>query len=141
MLRQEEVGMTELKFSVPALAPSGNHYVKHAGGRHYRSQPAIRWDSTVAAFVQGRFVMADYYHIEIDFTVKDKKRKDIDNLTKCSLDALCHCGAIGDDSRVMVLILRKHFGAEERTDFTIRDMGLTEDNPNSFQQEVFAVEF
>lgn len=104
---------------IPGLPPSVNHYVRHAGGRHYRIAEARRWDETVAAVAAGKRLPIGRYRVDVFFHLRKGQRGDIDNFSKATLDALVRCGVIASDAKVDELYLRKFssdpFSAESRT--------------------------
>lgn len=72
-------------------------------GRAYRQQVALvvrEQEKSVAPLV-GRLA------VEIDLYPPDRRRRDIDNLSKALLDGLTHAGVWLDDSLIDVLTLRR----------------------------------
>lgn len=94
---------------VLAWPPSINHYWRRAGrvihisseGRRYRGLVADacraqRWQPRT-----GRLA------VEIEAHPPDRRRRDLDNLTKATLDALAHAGAFEDDEQIDWLLIRR----------------------------------
>lgn len=72
----------------------GNKTLLSAEGREYRKQAAY-------ALLEQRVPctrMNGCIHVSIVAYPPDKRRRDIDNLTKAALDSLTHSGVIEDDS-------------------------------------------
>lgn len=92
--------------------PSINHYWRHVGhkvlvskeGRCYRTALAE------ALLVQGGrppAPLAGRLIVHIDVHPPDRRARDIDNLTKSTLDALQHAGVYHDDSQIDDLRLQR----------------------------------
>lgn len=109
-----EQGVIEL--SIPMLAPSQNHYVKHAcirgQLRSYKTAQAEAFYATVAAYAKGRTISPETdkerkkvaYRVTVRAILGPKDRRDADNSLKCCLDALKDCGVIHSDARVQEVI-------------------------------------
>jgi len=71
-----------------------------ADGRNYRQQ------AVAAALTGVRFGSAKV-RVSIDAWLPDNRRRDVDNLLKAPLDALCHAGVYDDDSQIVELSIRR----------------------------------
>lgn len=71
-----------------------------ADGRTYRQE-------AVAAALAGHRFGAAKVRVSIDAWVPDNRRRDVDNLLKAPLDALCHAGIYDDDSQIWELSIRR----------------------------------
>ncbi len=71
-----------------------------AHGRAYRQQ-------AVAAAVTGARFGAAKVKVSIEAWLPDNRRRDVDNLLKAPLDALCHAGIYYDDSQIVELSIRR----------------------------------
>ena len=95
-----DVQSIEIQLPFP---PSVNHYWRHVGrkvlisarGRQYREAVA----KLALASKCGR-LGEERLSIEIVVHAPNKKRRDLDNLLKVPLDALCKAGVYDDDSQI-----------------------------------------
>jgi crossover junction endodeoxyribonuclease RusA len=109
-----------VEFSVPLLAPSVNHYVKHTrSGSHYVSREAKAFKDAVRLFSRGMFCRFPWYYVDITLGLGPNQRGDIDNFGKLCLDALVDAGVIDSDAKVTDLVLHKRRGKEENTHFGV----------------------
>lgn len=51
--------------------------------------------------------LTEKLQVEINLFPPDKRRRDLDNILKCLLDALTHAGVYEDDSQIDILIVRR----------------------------------
>lgn len=110
------------EFSVPLLAPSVNHYVKHTrSGQHYRSGEADAFMEAVRLYARGKFVKFKWYSVVVNLTLGPKQKGDLDNFGKVCLDALVKAGVIHSDAKVTCLVLRKFRGKTPCTDFCVME--------------------
>lgn len=97
--------------------PSTNHawgLSSRGGGRVFTKRAVRDFRAAVLAVWANngrvRFRRGVAVRVEIRLTPPDKRRRDIDNVIKPTLDALVACGAIGDDSDVGELIVIREEG-------------------------------
>jgi crossover junction endodeoxyribonuclease RusA len=91
--------MLEIELPYP---PSVNHYYRRVGPRTLISRQGRRYRERICAIlrslnirpIEGRLALT------ADFYPPDRRRRDLDNLAKCLLDALQHGGAYHDDSQI-----------------------------------------
>lgn len=85
-------------------------------GNHYKDAGVKAWQMLVkseASFVMGRQApLAGPLAVTIDFYLPDRKRRDLDNLSKAVLDA-CNKVVWKDDNQVEALKLFKWYGRPE----------------------------
>lgn len=114
--------MTDLSFTVPMVAPSVNHYVKHTRqGRHYVTAEALAFKKFVAIEARRRTVVAKLYQVDIKVFLGPKQKGDVDNFGKVCLDSLVDAGVITSDAKVMALSLSKDRDVTNpRTEFRVR---------------------
>lgn len=111
-----------LQFSVPLLAPSVNHYVKHTrSGSHYRSGEADAFMQAVSLYSRGKILRFPWYSVVVNLTLGPKQKGDLDNFGKVCLDALVKAGVIHSDAKVTCLVLRKMRGKAPQTEFSIME--------------------
>jgi len=84
--------------------PSNNAYWRHISkgplaGRVLISEEGRRFREAVIAQVD-RFKLDGRLKVEIEATMPDRRRRDIDNLPKAVLDALTHAQVWGDDNQI-----------------------------------------
>jgi crossover junction endodeoxyribonuclease RusA len=103
-----------LEFSLP-WPPSVNHYWRNtinqgrqlvlisAEGRKYR----LRVLSEILMQSVPRNGMAGSLNVDIAAFPPDKRRRDLDNILKSTLDALVHAGVIADDSFIDCLRVKR----------------------------------
>ena len=123
-----------MKFSVPLLPPSVNHYkMPRRGGGWYRAADAIAFVDAVCVFSSRIMVTGNFYEVSLTFHLGPKKQKlssnDLDNFLKVALDSLARARVIVNDGRVLNLTVHKRFVStdrEERTDFSVEGMQLDE---------------
>lgn len=111
-----------VEFTVPLLAPSSNHYVKHTHiGRHYVTGEARAFFDAVRLYARGQFVRFPWYAVEVWVTLGPKLKGDADNYLKCGLDALVKAGVIDSDAKVTDLEIHKRRGKESSTRYYVRE--------------------
>ena len=123
-----------MRFSVPLLPPSVNHYKQpKRGGGWYRAADAIAFVDAVCVFSHRMMVTGNFYDVELTFHLGPKKHKlssnDLDNFLKVALDSLARARVIVNDGRVLELSVHKRFVStdrEERTDFSVEGRQLDE---------------
>jgi Holliday junction resolvase RusA-like endonuclease len=123
-----------MKFSVPLLPPSVNHYRQpRRGGGWYRAADAIAFVDAVCIFSHRIMVTGNFYEVSLTFHLGPNKQKlssnDLDNFLKVALDSLARARVIVNDGRVLDLTVHKRFCStdrEERTDFSVEGMQLDE---------------
>lgn len=89
--------------------PSVNHYLTHTrtgarltpAAKAYRLEVLVIWKRLRAAKQAGRL------SVQITAHPPDKRKRDLDNLFKQTLDALQHAGAYADDNQIDVLAIRR----------------------------------
>ena len=100
--------MTEIELPWP---PSVNHVWRRVGsktilsaqGREYRK--AVGEHCLLHKIANTR--LSGRLSVRILVNPPDRRRRDIDNLTKVPLDALTHAGVWGDDSQIDELYIRR----------------------------------
>lgn len=124
-----------MKFTVPLLPPSVNHYKNpRRGGGWYRSPEACTYVDAVAIFARNagcERITGNYFVIDLTFYLGPKRNRgqnDLDNYSKVALDALVRCGVIKNDARVFDLHLHKRFAEthrEEKTEYSIESQQVS----------------
>jgi Holliday junction resolvase RusA-like endonuclease len=89
--------------------PSVNHYWRRVGPRTLISREGRHFRQRVLAILAARPVatLAGPLAVEMQVYPPDRRRRDLDNLTKAVLDSLQHGGVYGDDSQVVRLLAEK----------------------------------
>jgi crossover junction endodeoxyribonuclease RusA len=102
--------MDLLKFELP-YPPSINHYYLRtssgvmigAKGRKYRHDVALLLSKYRDFYSDKRL------HVVIDAYPPDKRKRDIDNILKCSIDSMQHARLFYDDNQIDKLtVIRRH---------------------------------
>ena len=112
--------------TVPMIPPSVNSYVRHSRGRHFKTPEANRFLETLVACARGAgAVSGKGYGVAIIIWLGKGDRGDIDNFPKLVLDGLVLAGVIDTDSKVVVLLIRKHRDADNpRTEIIVSETEL-----------------
>ena len=88
--------------------PSVNRYWRTFRGRMLISADGRTYrQHAVAAAVGGAKLGAAKVCVSIQAWVPDNRRRDVDNLLKAPLDALCHAGIYDDDSQIVELCIKR----------------------------------
>lgn len=89
--------------------PSVNHYYRHVGPRVLISREGRQYrELVVAQLAKLKFARFDCsVELHLEFYPPDNRRRDADNLLKCTLDTLQHAGLYRDDSQICKLIVIK----------------------------------
>jgi Holliday junction resolvase RusA-like endonuclease len=118
----EEVGMIELRLTIPLEPPTVNHYVKHTRmGRHYITKQAQDWLKTVSLFANGMHVEGKEHFISYTVYQGHGSRGDVDNYAKCVIDSLVKAGVLKTDSSVIEMNAKKQRDRDNpRTEILVR---------------------
>jgi crossover junction endodeoxyribonuclease RusA len=94
--------------------PSVNHYYRHVGPRTLISRKGREYRTQVCGLLApgngngirkppsgGRIALA------MDAFPPDRRRRDLDNLLKCTQDSLAHAGVFEDDSQIDLLAVQR----------------------------------
>ena len=92
--------------------PSTNHYWRHFRGRTVISQEGRTFRANVCALLAGgngprKPPAGGRIALAMDAFPPDRRRRDLDNLQKPTLDALQHAGVYEDDSQIDLLVTRR----------------------------------
>jgi crossover junction endodeoxyribonuclease RusA len=98
-----------MEFELP-YPPSVNHYYRHVGHRVLISKAGRKYREVVIALVRscGIKTLTGKIELLLEAYPPDRRRRDLDNLLKCVLDALEHAGAYQDDSQIVKITAKKH---------------------------------
>lgn len=98
--------MGEVNFEIP-WPPSVNRYYRHVGPRVLISREGRRFRRMCVSRLAGQFrKLAGKVKFTAEFYPPDSRRRDLDNVLKCTLDALVHAGLMEDDSQIKHLDVR-----------------------------------
>lgn len=97
-----------LHFTLP-YPPSVNHYWRRVGAKTLISRAGRVFRGRVCSLLTARQVqpLAGPLVVRIDVFPPDRRRRDIDNISKALLDALEHGGAYHDDNQIVSLTITK----------------------------------
>lgn len=93
--------------------PTGNHYkrLRVIGGRPswYLTATAKAFYAEVALKVRTSREKRPTGELRVHITIQppDRRKRDLDNVIKCTLDALQKAGAIRDDADIVYLVAKK----------------------------------
>ena len=104
--------MGEIVLNLP-YPPSVNNYYSYTSrgvfikkhGRDYRKK-------VVSLFKDGSDAIEGDLNVHLSVFFPDKRKRDLDNILKCLLDALTHAHIYGDDSQIKKLTL-EHVGYQK----------------------------
>ncbi|HUW33758.1 MAG TPA: RusA family crossover junction endodeoxyribonuclease [Planctomycetota bacterium] len=90
-------------------APSANHYWRRVGYRTLISREGRAFREKVCKLLggSGRPPISGRIALCMDAFPPDRRRRNLDNLQKPSLDSLQHAGVYEDDSQIDLLISRR----------------------------------
>jgi crossover junction endodeoxyribonuclease RusA len=95
-----EEAITPLYFELPYPPSLNGIWRGGKGGRHYLSLKYRQWRDEAGLLAKSQAKgkrIAGPYAIQIDVVRPDKRRRDLDNLIKVSLDLLANIGVTDDD--------------------------------------------
>lgn len=100
--------MTEAFYALP-YPPSVNHYWRKFRNRMVISDAGKGYRHNVWGLVKesGAEKLAGPLEVAITLTMPDKRKRDIDNISKALLDALQHAGAYDDDNQIDKLTIER----------------------------------
>ena len=100
-LRYDISNTQEMQLSLP-WPPSVNNYWRMARGRIYISAKGRAYREAVKLLVHGKGHFNPDTRLDVHITANppDRRRRDVDNLFKCTLDSLEHANIFADDSQV-----------------------------------------
>lgn len=111
--------MREITLVLPYPTVSGNHSVRHYGGRHYVSGKSKDYRNLVASTVmiaksknrelKRQLPLSCLFDLNLEVNPPDRRRRDKDNMEKTLLDACTLAGVWTDDSLIADKIHR-HWG-------------------------------
>ena len=89
--------------------PSVNNYWRMARGRIYISAKGVAYREAVKVITQGAGFFNPDTRLDVAIIANppDRRRRDIDNLLKCTLDSLEHANIFADDSQVDRLAIHR----------------------------------
>ena len=114
-----------LELEIQGLPPTVNHLYrtgrtgyryKTAGGRKYQEQVSF----LLAQKWQDKPSYSGDVELRIEFTVKSRRKWDIDNRVKALQDCLNMAGIVKDDSQVQILHVERRQGDADMTQLEIR---------------------
>ena len=96
--------MIELDLPFP---PSLNHYYRRVGPRTLISREGRAYRERVCSILaaSGLQTLAGPLAITLEAHAPDRRRRDLDNLLKCTLDSCQHGGAFHDDGQADLLVV------------------------------------
>lgn len=81
--------------------PSVNHYwQRNKNGGMRISAEGLSFRERVAWSLPKHETLTGPLSVQIEAWAPDRRKRDLDNILKATLDALTHAGAMGDDSQV-----------------------------------------
>ena len=106
--------MDVLRFEIP-YPPSVNHYYIRANGRVILGAEGASYRRTAGLLLykqRGAFSKNKRLAVTINVFPPDKRKRDIDNILKCTLDSLQYAQVYVDDNQIdMLTVIRREAGA------------------------------
>jgi len=91
--------------------PSVNHYYRRVGPRTLISRQGREYRRAICATLGGGGGKKPPYSgrvaLAMDAFPPDRRRRDLDNLLKCTQDSLAHAGVYEDDSQIDLLVVAR----------------------------------
>lgn len=90
--------------------PSINHYWYHVKNKHFITKKGQLYRQSVIAQILHQKLckrLSQRLAVEIQVYPPDRRKRDLDNLMKAPIDALCHGGLIIDDAQIDVLHIER----------------------------------
>ncbi len=90
--------------------PTANTYWRRNGGRYFiskRGQDYREYVAKACYAYQGLFIAEDRLRVKIKAYPPDKRKRDLDNLFKSTLDSIQHAGLYVDDSQIDKLSIER----------------------------------
>lgn len=101
--------MASIKFTIP-YPPSINHYYGQRGIRRFIKKDGIAFRGAVANILENSGIKlgtAKRVKLTLEVYPPDRRKRDLDNIQKATLDALEHGGLFLNDSQVDTLITKR----------------------------------
>lgn len=105
----KKIGIDRIVLHLP-WPPTVNTYWRHSRGRHYISARGLSYRKDVdvkARIFAGLFPKEVKLSVHVDAFPPDRRRRDLDNISKCLLDSLQHAGVYEDDYQIDELSLKR----------------------------------
>ncbi len=116
------MGQITYTYRLP-FPPSVNHYWRRHGHTYFISGAGKEFRALVIADCSDEVKLLGRLAVNLEFTMPDRRRRDLDNLTKCVLDSLAHAGVYEDDCQIDLLrIQRLGVEAPGACDVTITEL-------------------
>ena len=111
-----------MQFFIPIKPISANHIWRTYRGRTVRSVAYNQFERDFI-LLSPRAVerCAGEVEVKLEFFLKDKRRRDLDNMIKPTIDCLTHLGCWNDDSQITRLDVRKSVQGEEGIRVTVTE--------------------
>ena len=109
-----------LKLQLEGLPPTVNHlYRTGRFGFRYKTEKGWKYQEQISSLLAGKWQPRPPYsgdiEFRIEFTVKTRRKWDIDNRVKALQDCLNMANIIEDDSQVQILHVERHKGEADKT--------------------------
>lgn len=105
--------------------PTANTYWRRNGGRYFiskRGQDYREFVSKVCYAYQGVFVAEDRLRVNIKAYPPDRRKRDLDNLFKSTLDSIQHAGLYVDDCQIDNLSIERMPQHEGRISISVENI-------------------
>lgn len=114
--------MASITYRLP-WPPSTNSAWRHTGKVTYLTPKARQFRLEVAEIVADCEALRGRLFVGLELTLPDKRKRDIDNHIKSTLDAMMHAGVFVDDEQIDLLrVARLHVEPPGCCDVTITEL-------------------
>lgn len=115
-----------LRLVIKGLPPSVNHtYKTGRNGNRFKRPEVSKWQEDTAGKIREAWneeiPYEGYVEVRVLFTVKGKRRWDIDNRLKALLDCLELAGVIRDDSQIWGISAHKEYGETDKVELLMME--------------------
>ena len=107
--------------------PTVNHIWKRGKGRTYLTKKGVEWYAKAVEQIHSQHQptsATERISVHVDLYPPNRVRWDLDNRTKCVLDALVRASVIADDEQVDELYLKRHGPDPEKQGYAVVKMGI-----------------
>ena len=115
-----------LTLEISGLPPTVNSMYRNSNSRRYKRPEVAEWQEEIAGLMTeqwplGRPPYSGRVSVIVKFTVKSRRRWDIDNRVKALLDCLEIAGVVENDSQIDSLKVTRNSGTDNKTSIILME--------------------